>query len=129
MVFTNSTRDREYNKFADINDNPYVRVTFAGGYQDYDATLTVSSGTGTHDTTTDFNNTLKQIIITPTNDSTAWLLKLKRSDGTVFRKLPLSGTLTGWRQFTADIPLKGIVTIELSSVTNDEDIDIKMVYT
>ncbi len=101
---------------------------FKTEFMQYDKAITVSSGIGSHITTTSFNHTLRELIITPTTTTTSYKYQLLDSSGTII----LDGTRAAHTGRTGingpEIPLVGNITIELTSVSVDENITIKMIY-
>ena len=101
---------------------------FTNEFMQYEKVITVSSGTGSHITTTSFNHTLRELIITPNTTTTSYKYQLLDSGGTII----LDGTRAPHTGRTGvngpEIPMVGNITIELTSVSTDENITVKMIY-
>jgi len=97
-------------------------------FMEYKKVIAVSGGTGSHVTTKSFNNTLRELIITPATTTTSYKYQLKDSDGTVI----LDGAKAAHTGRTGvsgpEVPLVDNITIELTSVSTDENITVKMMY-
>ena len=93
----------------------------------YSATITISGGSGSHATTTSFDNYLKHLLIKPTTSTTTYKFQITDADGFVIFNRTEAVT-TGNFSWITPMPLYGIITFTFSSVSADESISVKLVY-
>lgn len=94
---------------------------------EYSITMTVSGGTATHDTAIEFSHYLKHLLIKPTTSTTSYTINISTSDGISIYSSVRTGNF-GMIPTGDGIPLIGVITIDLTSVSANEDIKVKLVY-
>ncbi len=93
---------------------------------EYSATITISSGSGSHETTEEFSDDIKLIIITPTTATTSY--KYEITETTSGRRVDKSGiAFTGEHVVIKNYAMfEDSLTISITNASVDEDFTVRI---